>query len=334
MRWWVKTKSSSQVQMRSRPKVESLEERSVPSAAPTGTADNAVFIRYRDGQLWEHSAAGFQKIDINTLAVSTGVDGSHNPTAFILYDNGALYEWSAAGRFHYIDGNVVAVSASPQAADTVFILYNNHLLYEHTGTSNRSGFRLIDGNAAAVSAGVDDALNPAAFIVYNNNALYEWSPAAGFQFIDVNVAQISAVSVAYMNNGTFDQGMNTVFIVYQGGMLYQHDDAGFLRIDSNVAQVSAGLTQSGTSPADAVNLPAAYIRYTNDAVYQWTPGNPVHNAFSPIDTHAVAISANFGVSDTVFIIYDNSDLFAATLDPFQPSPGNQSFTYIDANVGP
>jgi hypothetical protein len=278
-----------------RPTLEALEERRVPS----GTSQDGVFIRYNNGQLWQHTAAGFQFIDVNVANVSSGMDSSGHAAAFILYNSGILAEWSAATGSHLIDGNVVGVSASSLAPDTAFILYNTGAVYEHTGVSSASGFRYIDTNAVKLSAGLaaSDAVGPAVFIVYNTGALYEWSPAGGFQFIDVNVRSVSASQLVSQPD--------TAFVVYNNNALYEHSHAGFHLIDNNVVGVTVG--ETGTS-LTGFQL-AAFILYDTGAVYEWSS---LTNSFTYVDINAVGVSAPMAFN-SVFIVYNNGALYEWSL---------------------
>jgi hypothetical protein len=295
-------------------RLEPLEERRLLSVAPGYWNGNNVFIRYNDGQLYEHTSQGaFQFIDINTVKVVTG-RLNFGDVAYILYNNSALYVWVPNTGFHLIDVNVADMSAAlgQNGDETVFILYTNGQVFEHTGESHLTGFTYIDSNAIQVSAGAGSDFSPAAYIVYNNHALYEWSPHDHFIYIDTNVARVSA-----------DIDAQIVFIVYENGELFQHSNynnkSAFQFLDVNVADVSAGLTAIG----HATGLPAVFILYTNNQVYECKPGN---STFFYIDSNAVAIDASQGQSDTVFIVYDNTDLFENT--------NVSKFTFIDVNVDP
>jgi hypothetical protein len=145
------------------------------------------------------------------------VAATGNPAAFIVYDISALYEWTAFGGFHLIDGNVAQVSASLQVPETVFIRYRTNLVYEHTGTSCQAGLLAIDSNATQVSAGVDAAGNAAAFIVYDNGALYEWSPVQAFRRVDVHAAQVLASQWAA--DEAFILSDNLLVFDYRSGVL-------------------------------------------------------------------------------------------------------------------
>jgi hypothetical protein len=303
-------RSISKNALRYRPKLEALEDRRLLSIA-ANTATDGVFIRYNDGQLWERTSAGFRFIDTNTVSVSSGVDTSGNPSAFILYNNGALYEWSVKNGFTLIDVNAVSISGSQIQADTVFIVYDNGALFEHTGLSSGAGFSLIDVNATNVSAGRDSAGNPAAYIVYDNTALYEWSPSLGFHLIDVNVASVNADQLQ----------ANTAFIIYTNNYLYEHvgtsSASGFQFVDVNVDDVSVGTATGGAT--------AAFILYTNGFVYEWS--GPA--GFRFIDSNAVTISATTQQTDTTFIVYDNTDLFEHV-----GTSSQSGFTFVDVNVEP
>jgi hypothetical protein len=295
-------------------KLEALEERRLLSVAPGYWNSNNVFIRYNDGRLYEHTEQGtFQFIDVNTVKVVTGRLGSDD-VAYILYNNSALYEWTANAGFHLIDVNVADMSAAlgQNGDETIFILYTNGKVFEHTGESHQTGFTYIDSNAIQVSAGAGSDFSPAAYIVYNNHALYEWSPHDHFIYIDTNVARVSA--------GIDGQ---IVFIVYENGELFQHSNYNnksvFQFLDVNVADVSAGQTEIG----QATGLPAVYILYTNHQVFECKPGN---STFFYIDSNAVAIDASQSQGDTVFIVYDNTDLFENT--------NVTNFHFIDVNVDP
>jgi uncharacterized delta-60 repeat protein len=269
-----------------------------------------VFVRYVNGEVWEHVGSGFQKIDINASQISTGVDSQGGLSVFIVYQNHELFEWSPFTGFHFIDINVARISASHLTADTVFIIYDNGELFEHNGTG--AGFRFIDVNAADVSAGLDVFSPPsqvqtrvdAAFIRYQNNFFFEWSTANGFRFIDVNVRSMSASATTE----------NTVYIVYLNNELFLHDALGFQFIDINVTDVSAGQTVGGGSGFLEV-IAAPYIRYLNGQVLMWRRTG--FGTFTTLDSNAAAMGA-INVVDSVFILHDDSALFefaAGVLEP-------------------
>jgi hypothetical protein len=299
------------------PRLEVLEDRSLPSVAANIAADG-VFIRYLDGQLFEHTSAGFQRIDVNTAQVSAGVDASGNPTAFILYKNGAVYEWSATGGFMQVDINAVSIAASQSTADTVFIIYNNHQLWEHTETSAVAGFRFIDVNVAKVSAGFTGTSEPAAFIVYANSFLFEWALISGFHFIDVNVSTVSAVPRDPNPPGSplGPLGADRVYIVYVSGQLFEHASGGFRSIDVNVTDVSAGVGHP-VGPF-MPRAPAAFILYQDGEVAEW--GDPGTSTPVLLDIDAVGLSASPQQSDTAFIVKKNTQLFE--YNPFAPTAYN------------
>jgi hypothetical protein len=265
---------------------------------------DGVFLIYADHRLAEYSRSGLQQIDVNAVAVSTGVDAVGDQAAFIFYDTGALYEWSPTLGFKLVDYNVAQASASQQAANTVFIRYRDGKVYEHTGTSAIAGFTGIDVNAVQISAGVDAQLNPAVFIVYNNSALFEWSAALGFHGIDANVASVSAESRADAIG--FTAGFqDTVFIVYRTGQLYEHNDAGFQTIATNVTSVSAGQTNVGTPDNPSVR-PAAFFLNENSAVTEWNVGR--FHWYRTIDANAARLLTS-EQTDAVFILYRDGQLF-------------------------
>jgi hypothetical protein len=301
------------------PRLEALEDRQMLSVS-ANTAPDGVFIRYTNNQLWEHTDGGFRMIDVNVLNVTSGVDATGAPAAFIVYTNGALYEWSAAGGFHAIDRNVVAVSASQQAADTVYILYDNSDLFEHVGTSPAAGFRMIDVNVVKVSAGEDAGMNPTAFILYNDSHLFEWSPTLGFHFIDVNARDISGLQDGLHHD--------IVYIAYDNGQAWYH--AGtmpgasfFFPVGQGVVSLSAA---ADTTSAQLHEL-AVFMVHTDGTLTEWVENNPSSPFF--IDSNVAGISAAQNASDTVFIVYDNQELFEHV-----GLPPNGIFHFIDVNVSP
>jgi streptogramin lyase len=263
-----------------------------------------VFIRYQDGQLFEHTASGFQRIDVNTTAVSAGFDSRGAPAAFIIYNTGAVYEWSPNLGFKFIDINAVALSASQVQPDTVFIRYDNNVLFEHTD----SGFLPIDVNVVAVSAGVTTGGLASAFILYDTGALYEWGAGGNqaFSLIDINVVSVSASQAA----------ADTAFMIYNNSAAYEHTAlspiAGFRFLENGAMSVSAGVTTGGI---------AAFIRFNSGALYEWGRGGTP--SFTLIDGNVVDASASPAVPDGVYILYDVRFLFEYT-------PG--VFHYLDSNV--
>jgi hypothetical protein len=206
------------------------------------------------------------------------------------------------------DRQLLSVSASGLGT---FILYNNSELFLH----DMQGFHRIDINATSVSAGftLDNQLQLAlaAFIVYNNGQLFEWSAAHGFQFIDSNVVSVSArnvhtpdaVFILYNNSQLFEHvgrspvtgysliagnvismsptfGNGDVFYVQTNSILSEHLKAGgSMVIDGNVKSVSAGLVE-----ADSV-----FILYTNTALYLFNPSGTQH--FTPVDTNVASMDS-------------------------------------------
>jgi hypothetical protein len=304
------------------PCLEALEDRRLPSVSATGSG---VFIRYRDGQLWEHAGSTFTPIAVNTMAVSAGKDTNGSPAAFILFDSGILDEWSATLGFIPIDGNVAAVSASQQERDTAFILYTNGRVFEHQGTSLSQGFTAIDSNAIQVSAGTDQAGHASVFIVYNNHALFQWSAASGFRRIDVNVLNVSAVPTTQVDGQSSLVGADTAFITYQNSMLFEWSAAaGFQFIDSNVLQVSVTETAPPPGGGPFIVFPTVFILYNNHQVFEWMQGG-APTPFTLIDSNVVALSSTSLGFDDVFLVYNTSALF---------ENNHGHFTFIDVNVGP
>jgi hypothetical protein len=275
-------------------------------------ADNPLtettFYLKQNGEVWQTTGSGHrQRIDVNAVQVSMGIDSQEAPAAFIVYNNSFLYEWSQNNGFKLIDVNVAQVSAFQGQADTVFIRYVTGQVYEHVGTSHGSGFTSIAFNAVDISAAdfTSPPTDPAVFIVYADTRLFEWSKASVFSYIDVNVAQVSA-SQAYAN---------TVFIRYVDGKVYEHvgtsTASGFTRIDVNGAQVTAGISSTGG--------PSVFIQYGNGVVYEWS----ATNGFQFVDINAVGVSGDQDQLDAVFILYNNGDLYEAI---------GRSFHLVDHHV--
>jgi hypothetical protein len=164
-------------------------------------------------------------------------------------------------------------------------------------------YHRIDINSTAISGNFTlISGEPAAFILYNNAKLYEWTESHGFRFIDVNVVALAGSQVH----------PETVFIIYNNAQLYEWSaDAGFRFIDNNVASVSAG--------GSHVNFEAAaFLVHTNSTLSEWTPEDGLRS----IDVNVRSISS-YGESDTVDIVYTNNYLY-------QWSAG--TFRFIDVNV--
>jgi hypothetical protein len=271
---------------------------------------DGVFVRYDNNTIYEHSRAGFQRIDVNAVAVSTGVDAFGDQAAFILYDNAKLYEWSPNTGFKLVDVNVAQASSSQQAADTVFIRYRDGQVFEHTGTSPIAGFTpTLVHNAVSISAGVDANFNPAVFIITplgNTQVLREWSiPLALSGVIDTNVVSISAESRADPDGGLTFDFRDTVFIVYNTGQLFEHTDAGFRAIAVNVVAVSAGAANVGTVDNPSLR-PASFILYNNAAVYEW--GGLGASLFHQLDSNDSQVTAS-EEPDAAFVLRADSAYF-------------------------
>jgi hypothetical protein len=221
----------------------------------------------------------------------------------------------------------------------------------------------IDVNAVKVSAGISAvgmAQVPAAFIVYNNNQLFEWVQGEGFHFIDVNVADVSAslvqtdtVFIRYTNGVVFEHtgksatsgfrfidvnavsivaGQDTpttalAYIVYNNGFLFRWTaEAGFRFIDVNVVQVS---TYNG-SPFMASDVDRAFIVYNNGRLFQWSPASGFQFIDVNVSQVAVGLGVGFGgdspADPDLFIVYTNHELFVWNLQ------GQLGFQFIDVNV--
>jgi hypothetical protein len=195
--------------------------------------------------------------------------------------------------------------AANLAADGVWIRFNDGLLYEHTS----AGLRYIDSNVASVSSGLDSQGAPAAFILLQNNTLWEFSDNVGLVQIDGNVAAMSG-SQNYAD---------TVFIQYLNGMVYEHQGLGangkFTFVDINAQSISTGIDNMGEA--------AVFIRYLNDQVWEWSP----IRHFTMVDINAQSIAASQVRPDTVFIIYLNALLYE-----HNGTSAHAGFTGIAANV--
>jgi hypothetical protein len=296
----VSSKQSRLPDRRYRPVLESLERRDMPSVS-ANLAGGGVWIRFDDGQLWEHTSAGLRYIDTNVLSVSSGLDSSGAPAAFIRQRDNSLWEFSDNIGLVKVDTNVAAMSGSQNYADTVFIQYLNGLVYEHRGVGASGSFQLVDRNAQEISTGIDSLGEAAVFIRYRNNQVWEWSPIQHFSFVDSSAVSISASQVR----------PDTVFVIYLNAMLYEHAGTtrmgGFTFIANSVSQVSAGKTMM--SPQGEA---AFFIQ--NSIAYEWLPqsntllkiGGPPNMA---VNVGVAAVSASQNSLDTVFIVYGDTTLF-------------------------
>jgi len=285
----------------------------MPSVA-ANLATDGVWIRFNDGLLWEHTSAGLRYIDTNVVSVSSGLDSQGAPAAFILHRDNSLWEFSDNIGLVKIDTNVAAMSGSQNYANTVFIQYLNGMVYEHQGVGASGSFHFVDINAQSISTGIDNMGEAAVFIRYLNNQVWEWSPIRHFSFVDINAQSITASQVR----------PDTVFIIYQNAMLYEHagtsSHAGFTFIATNVSQVSAAKSvESGV-------LEEAAFFIQNSTVYEWLPQS---DTLLPIDNNAVAVSASQNSLDTVFIVYMDTSLFEH-VGHSVPS----AFALISTNVTP
>jgi hypothetical protein len=308
------------------------------------------------GQVWEYSRFGPPRLidAANAVAVSTGVDRFGDPAAFILYNNGVLLEWSAnymspgsavpierLGCRH-VNINVAQVSASQQAADTAFIRYTDGEVFEHSGLSAVAGFTsmFVNFNAVDISAAVDANYSPAVYILVPNatsptrNDLLEWSVSTGLQGpLDTNVRSISAESRADPDGGLTAGFVNTVFIVYFNGLLYQRTQQGITGINNNVQDVSAGATNAGTLESPILHA-RVFIDYANIGdVYQWAAGQqgpPTQIALgSPAGISVTGLRASEEV-DAVFALRSDDQLFEWT--PQDSVLGRGALRNIDGNV--
>ncbi len=290
----------------------------MPSVA-ANLATDGVWIRFSDGQLWEHTNAGLRYIDTNVVSVSSGLDSMGAPAAFILHRDNSLWEFSDNIGLVKIDTNVVSMSGSQNYADTVFIQYLNHKVYEHQGVGPSGSFHFVDTTAQSISTGIDGHGEAAVFIRYLNNQVWEWSPIQHFSFVDTNATSISASQVR----------PDTVFITYLNAMLYEHAGAtrlgGFTFIATNVSQVSAAKTVM--SP-----LGEAAFFIQNFNVYEWLPQS--HSVLSigapsmAVSAGAVALSASQNSLDTVFVVYADTTLFESV------GQSGSAFSLITTNATP
>jgi hypothetical protein len=94
-----------------------------------------------------------------------------------------------------------------------------------------------------------------------------------------------------------------VFVRYNDGELFLHDPTGFRKIDINVASVSAGFSvRGGTGP-----VPVAFIVYNNAQLFEWAQDT----GFQMIDSNVASVAGGSIIEppDTVFILYNNGELF-------------------------
>jgi hypothetical protein len=106
------------------------------------------------------------------------------------------------------------------------------------------------------------------------------------------------------------------FIRYNDGEVFFYDGS-FQKVDINSVAISGGL-----SFVNSTIVPAVYIVYNNSDVYEWSPGGGFHF----IDINAVAVSATPVATDTVFILYNNGQLFQ------HQGQSNGGFTFIAGSV--
>src|SRR5262249_53265500 len=158
-------------------------------------AADGVWIRFNDGQLWEHTSAGLRYIDTNVASVSSGLDSFGTPAAFILHNDNTLWEFSDNIGLVKLAVNVAAMSGPQTYADTVFIQYLNGVVYEHQGVGANGKFTFVDINAQSISTGIDNLGEAAVFIRYLNNQVWEWSPIRHFTMVDINAQSITASQV-------------------------------------------------------------------------------------------------------------------------------------------
>jgi hypothetical protein len=301
------------------PRLEALEDRMLPSvsASPAG----GEFIRYNDGEVFFHDGS-FQKVDINSVAISGGVSFVNSnavPAVYIVYNNSDVYEWSQGGGFHFIDINAVAVSATPVATDTVFILYNNGKLFEHQGQGS-GGFTFVAGAVAQFSGGFVNGV-PGVFYVQTNHMLSVWSPfdGMGSKVVDGNVASVAATKEG-----------DEAFVTYTNHQLFQVANATssptFTYIDDNVS--TAGYVES---LVNGVGMVAAYYLTTNGVLIEWQPPTMSYpdGTYNYVDSNVAGFGAGY-TTDLVFIIYGSDMLYQHT----GVTRALSSFTFIDSNVGP
>jgi hypothetical protein len=298
--------------------LEVLERREHLSVSPSLFTGGTEFIRYNDGELFQHDAAGFHRIDVNVASVSAGLTHrgmSFPPVAFIVYNNGQLFEWTQDTGFSFIDINVVGVVGSGSLTDTAWILYNNGQLFRH---SLLSGFSFIAGSVTSMSPtlpGTGDL-----FYVQTNHMLSEHLSGSGSVVIDGNVQSVSASQVE--RDSAFVLYTNSALFEFQGG---PHS---FTPVDTNVASVSAGTT---VLPGATTIIPAAFYVTRDGVVVEWRPpttDNP-DGTYNFLDANVASISASQANQDDVFIVYNNDMLFEHT--GFSRRSG---FTFIDSNVSP
>jgi hypothetical protein len=295
------------------PRLESLEDRTLLSVATTPFGGE--FIRYNDGEVFFHTPGSFQKIDVNSMAISAGQAPGGLPAVFILYNNSDVFEWTQAGGFHFIDVNAVAISASVYNQGLVFILYGNGQLFQYDG-----GFTFVAGAVAQFSAGLHNA-EGAVFYVQTNHMLSEWSLTGGLgsKVIDGNVASVSSTQ----------NGSDEAFIIYTNGQLYEATNTAatpsFRYIDDNVFAVGGGTSSVGGLGG------SAYYLTTNGILIEWQPPTMSYpdGTYNYIDSNVASFTGGYSV-DQVFIVYPGDVLYQHT----GVTRVLSSFVFIDSNVAP
>jgi hypothetical protein len=150
---------------------------------------------------------------------------------------------------------------------------------------------------------------------YGNVNLNPFNPTPQYQWVEVcgsGARQISAAQTyaqPYSSATAAAATYNTVYILFQGGSVWQHTgtdpSAGWTEVTASGArQVSAG--------EDAFGNSAAFIRYQGGSVWEYTPLSPSATWTEITASGATHIQGSTAAADTVFVDYSGGVLWEYT----------------------
>jgi hypothetical protein len=163
-----------------------------PTSPPLALAENAAFVRFADGSVWEYGRQDPQP---------------GGQTGWVEVTGSGAVQISAAQTYAQPAGDINAAHAT---YNSVFILFRDGSVWEHTGLDSTTGWALVTGGGARqISAGQDAAGNAAVFVRYQNGSVWEHTgtdPSAGWTEVTGEgatavYASPAAADAAFVNFG-------------------------------------------------------------------------------------------------------------------------------------
>jgi hypothetical protein len=229
---------------------------------PAGAAaDRPVsFALLSNGDLYEHSAAGWQFIASGIVSVSEqGIDDIALAFVDVIDVHGNAYEYHDDGYWAFLTSGVVSAQAGQDAS---YVLLSNGSVYEFDG--NSGSWTYLAGSVAAISAGTDSYGVNMVDVLYSWGGGWEHSDASGWHvFAYYGVQSVSAGQ----------QGNSEV--LFAGGYAYHYGEAtGALTYQAaGVARVSIGTDLNGNPVVDLVFGDATGLEWRAGAGWASLGGN-------------------------------------------------------------